>query len=64
VLEARLEQADLLKKVSPHAIDPSFADFLIVIRLSILSRTWSKTATSTVMTPVSPSRLWTTPTLP
>ena len=62
VLEARLEQADLLKKVSCTIhTTPRGSNFP---RLSMPSRIWFKTATSTAMTPVSHSRPWITPTSP
>lgn len=63
VLEARLEQADLLKKVSNEG-DNILLHIINFSRLSMLSRIWSRTAILTAMTPASRSKPWTTPTSP
>ncbi len=62
VLEARLEQADLLKKVRTRRFTTSIY-CTNLSRSSMPSKILSRTVTSTAMTPVSPSKPWTTPTL-
>jgi hypothetical protein len=63
VLEARLEQADLLKKVSSKQ-PYSFPCQSNIHRSSMLSKISFKTATSIAMTPALLSKPWTTLTLP